>query len=632
MPRTFLCCPVAGFIILLTLACPFIAGAQQPPSTVSGAPHIAIHHKSTLDHSVIVESDCSNGIDDDNNGLTDAKDFHCYFGSANMEECTPTKIIWASSNWGIHWIDLETNKQQLILPRDAHTYDDLTWAANGKLYGAERLGGIFEIDPYTFENKLIGDLGKYYYANAMTADAFGWLYLAAFTTEGKCDIVRYNLATKKLEVILELSRYNTRAAGDMCFLNGYLYVTCMDMQMVRINIKTKAASITKIKDCPVLDGPYGMTTLGDGFLYISNNMSSIYRLDPETMTAVYFSEIDQPNIMILGFTSYADICNSNVCKASVKISTGKFPPYCAATGVSLIAAGSGIKGSSTYTWTLPGGVTQEGDVINASKNGVYHVNYHTSSYECEAVDSITLNILEMPQVTLPRDTFVCTGSQLTLKPVYNEYAEHFSWDDGTALSSRQVNAPGKYWVEATNHCGIASDTIIVTERARDKVFIGNDTLICKYESVVLKNLNFFEPAYSYKWSNGSRESEIEVKEPGRFTLDVSTSCGTVSDTIIVGEKIEGCECFIYIPNAFTPNNDGKNETFSIQSNCKLKGTMQVFNRWGGLIYSSADISRGWNGYVGSHAQPSGMYVYQVVYEYVNRPGRFVKKGTIMLVH
>ena len=85
-----------------------------------------------------------------------------------MEECEQTKIIWASSNWGLHWIDLETNEERLVVPRDEHTYDDITWASNGKLYGADRLGGIFEIDPYTYQNTFVGEVEGHYYSNGMT--------------------------------------------------------------------------------------------------------------------------------------------------------------------------------------------------------------------------------------------------------------------------------------------------------------------------------------------------------------------------------------------------------------------------------------------------------------------------------
>lgn len=699
-----------GFIFLLTLFHPGNSNAQQLPAPSSLRNHTPIQQHAILDNPVLPESDCSNGIDDNNNGLVDRKDFHCYFNEeTTMDECRQTKIIWASSNWGLHWIDLETNEERLILSRDQHTYDDITWASNGKLYGADRLGGIFEIDPYTTQSTLIGDVEGHYYSNGMTGDATGKLYLASFTTSGVSNVMKFDLATRKSELVVCLTDNGLTSAGDLCFVEGYLYVSCMDNNIAKINMSTKKIEKLKIINSPLLDGPYGMTYLGDGYLYISNNMGEIYRVDINTMIASYYARFSTPNFFALGFTSYADLCNAPGCKARVSITADKFPPYCASDGVMLTANGKGIKGQGGYEWTLPNGNSLTGQTLHATLKGKYYVRYHTVPDTCSITDSITLNITPVPLVNLGADTIVCAGKELTLIPKTNDNDVSYYWDDGSTSPVRSVTTPGKYWVEVVSRCGIASDTVYVSERTTTPVYLGNDTLLCPGTSIILQNRMPADAQTKYTWSvpasdksiiadgagtywieasnscgtvhddivisakdscickpfyakadagnerwlctydtlvlrNAAHENgfrylwnavpagkELIVKQPGIYTLDVSTYCGTASDTIIVHRKIDDCECFVYAPNAFTPNSDNNNDHFAVKSNCVLKGTIRIFNRWGGVVFYSENLSDGWDGKIGNEIQPSGLYVYHLRYEYVNRPGTFTKKGTFSLI-
>jgi gliding motility-associated-like protein len=633
MPQGTISYLTSLFFILLMFCAGVRVHAQMPPTAASERKSPSIQQHSILDNTFSPEIDCENGLDDDNNGLADMKDFHCYFNSQSaMDDCISTKIIWASSNWGIHWIDLETNEQHVVSERTGETFDDITWAADGKLYGAERSGGIYQVDPYTYQRTFVGDVEGHYYTNGMTADANGWLYLSSFTPEGICNVVRFHPVTRKTEVIVSLSPYNVRSSGDMCFLNGFLYVACTYNAMAKIDVRTRTVQMQYLTNSPTADGTYGMTTLGDGYLYFSDNWSNIYRLDPTTLAVTFYSTINYSDLRVLGFTSYADLCNASACKGTVKITTERIPPYCAGNGVLLNAEGGGIKGSSGYTWTLPGADTVHGNSVNANSSGTYYVSYHTNPDTCSAVDSIVLDMVALPQVSLGKDTFVCKNGTLELRVKLNNDKNERFWDDGSTSLTRNVTQAGKYWVESINDCGITSDTIIVSERIADNVYLGNDTTMCKYDRIVLKNNLSIDGGATYTWSNGSHEHEIEVKEPGAYVLDINTYCGTISDTIVVNQKIDGCECFLHVPNAFTPNNDGSNDWFKVQSNCAIKGTLEVFNRWGGMVYTTSDITKGWNGNSGSNVQPSGSYVYHIRYEYVNRPGQYTKKGTLLLIH
>ena len=70
---------------------------------------------------------------------------------------------------------------------------------------------------------------------------------------------------------------------------------------------------------------------------------------------------------------------------------------------------------------------------------------------------------------------------------------------------------------------------------------------------------------------------------------------------------------IYLPNAFSPNGDGANDEFKAMSDCELNFSMQIFNAWGGIVFSTTDMARGWDGTVAGKATPIGKYSYIVFY-------------------
>lgn len=68
---------------------------------------------------------------------------------------------------------------------------------------------------------------------------------------------------------------------------------------------------------------------------------------------------------------------------------------------------------------------------------------------------------------------------------------------------------------------------------------------------------------------------------------------------------------LYIPNTFTPNNDGKNDYFLAYGNNIGKFRMRIYNQWGEFIYESQNILQGWDGTYRGRAQPTGVYVYYI---------------------
>jgi trimeric autotransporter adhesin len=87
---------------------------------------------------------------------------------------------------------------------------------------------------------------------------------------------------------------------------------------------------------------------------------------------------------------------------------------------------------------------------------------------------------------------------------------------------------------------------------------------------------------------------------------------------------------IYFPNSFTPNGDGKNETWLVYGYIIKEVRMMIFNQWGEKIFESRNQSRGWDGTYKGKKQPSGVYMY-VVELVLNDGSKQTHKGSINLI-
>jgi gliding motility-associated-like protein len=154
----------------------------------------------------------------------------------------------------------------------------------------------------------------------------------------------------------------------------------------------------------------------------------------------------------------------------------------------------------------------------------------------------------------------------------------------------------------------------------DAVCLGDST------SVLLKT----DSAYrQYIW-NGmpSPNHYYKATAPGIYSVSVTNQCGTTRDEIEVFQK---CEFPVYIPSAFTPNNDGLNDNFGypIQNKNRFV-SLSIFNRFGERIFFTTDKSKSWNGQYKRIIQPNGIYAY-LLYLTTLDGKKISQKGTFMLI-
>ena len=88
---------------------------------------------------------------------------------------------------------------------------------------------------------------------------------------------------------------------------------------------------------------------------------------------------------------------------------------------------------------------------------------------------------------------------------------------------------------------------------------------------------------------------------------------------------------LYAPNAFSPDSDGINDFFKISGQGILDFQIEIYNRWGQMVYKSDDLSKGWNGTFNGENLPTGTYVYKIKNIKNGNGEELVKTGTVALV-
>ena len=88
---------------------------------------------------------------------------------------------------------------------------------------------------------------------------------------------------------------------------------------------------------------------------------------------------------------------------------------------------------------------------------------------------------------------------------------------------------------------------------------------------------------------------------------------------------------LYAPNAFSPDSDGINDFFKISGQGILDFQIEIYNRWGQMVYKSDDLSKGWNGTFKGKNLPTGSYVYKIKTIKNGNGEELVKTGTVALI-
>jgi len=240
------------------------------------------------------------------------------------------------------------------------------------------------------------------------------------------------------------------------------------------------------------------------------------------------------------------------------------------------------------------------------------------------------------------DNPLCPGSYPALDSWY------WSWGDGQSalnqISSAHVYPkPGEYTLELiVNFPGECSDTILrkILVQAPPVIDLGHDTTIYINSDITLY-AGQIQGQWSYLWTTGSDEKQVTLSDLTQDTtvgVWVSNGICEAYDEIYIHTVKPPLppEFNIWIPNAFSPDDNGLNDIFKpmFRNSIPQNYAFYIYNRWGSELFSTRQPDIGWDGTYKGKICPGDIYVYLIKYQLAGQPpatGLQVKKGNFLLI-
>ncbi|MEP7263187.1 MAG: T9SS type B sorting domain-containing protein [Bacteroidota bacterium] len=236
--------------------------------------------------------------------------------------------------------------------------------------------------------------------------------------------------------------------------------------------------------------------------------------------------------------------------------------------------------------------------------------YTYYAYGNGTFDSVLVKIVDIPVVNIGIDTSFCEGDSILLN-AFAADAILYTWSTGDTTSFIYAKDTGDYWVVVDN-CGCpAFDTVgFHTLLPNFPISIGEDSLFCLFNFDSLHLYAAGDDAISYLWSpTGETTPGITVKYEAYYNVVASKENGCKRQAGF--EVVELCPPTFFIPNAFTPDDDGVNDIYFVPVTSYNTFTLRIFDRFGRLLFRSDDPFVGWDGTYKGKECPIGVYTYKL---------------------
>lgn len=245
-------------------------------------------------------------------------------------------------------------------------------------------------------------------------------------------------------------------------------------------------------------------------------------------------------------------------------------------------------------------------------------------------DTIIVYRIQKPQIKVSPDTTICQGDKVVLEAsVTNENPENvsFRWNSIKKGKSIKINTTSTNSVEVSNKCGTSTKLVNVTVAPQPILNIDRESILCDIEIL----FDFSTLDYDFLWSNGSSSPFFRTNEPGKFVVTVTNKFGCFLHQSF---EVKPCPSRLWVPNAFSPNYDGINESFRAYKNDIKSYKIEIVNRWNNVVFSSKNIEEAWEGTLFNNPErecAQGNYVWKITYVEKSNNQTKVKYGVVSLI-
>jgi gliding motility-associated-like protein len=301
-----------------------------------------------------------------------------------------------------------------------------------------------------------------------------------------------------------------------------------------------------------------------------------------------------------------------------------------------------VTGAQSYTWIPVSGLISTGTnthvLLAPSATTNYTVLGANFMGPVSCYEQLSYSVIVVTPITpsVSNNVELCLGEKTTL---YASGGNSFSWTPSYGLNITNgsgVVANPKittiYTVEVSHnsYCG-KTTTVMVTVNPKPDVYAGRDTSYNLNDAIFINAVG----TGTLTWVSGEgiicRDCPYTQVYPTRNTCYVVQASNDYGCSVTDDICIDLTEDFtIYIPNSFTPNNDGLNDVFMIYGENISQVSMDIFDRWGVRIFGSTDYKLGWDGKYKGTLCEEGTYTYIVSYTGLNRK-RYTKTGNVSII-
>jgi gliding motility-associated-like protein len=315
--------------------------------------------------------------------------------------------------------------------------------------------------------------------------------------------------------------------------------------------------------------------------------------------------------------------------------------------------------SAQYIWTFDvgntvvnGSPTSQGPLlVRFDSAGVSRVKLQVNNGGCIGPQTfVDISVKLSPKVKIELQPDACKGETVTLAIGFSTIGiDHYTWNfaggniiygsfSGGPYGIRWDNAGTKVLTVVANNDACKSlvemDTIMIHDAPNAHIINVSKTDICTGDSVTIQaaaaegNSYQWLPAEFFGESHDARQTGI-VDFTTQIVVNVTSEFNCkASDSVLI--TTHPC-CEIFMPNAFTPNQDGHNDKFHIvhQGNHELRN-FRIQNRWGATVFETQDESAGWDGTYNNIPQDMGTYFFYVRYK-CSDGQIYEKKGELLLM-
>jgi len=259
-------------------------------------------------------------------------------------------------------------------------------------------------------------------------------------------------------------------------------------------------------------------------------------------------------------------------------------------------------GNTTVVWSDGA----SGRTANITTPGLYWVKVTVGL--CSTRDSFTIKNFPY-EFKMGKDLRYCEKIDTTLTITLPNVTK-IVWNKEVTGPVFRLTAPGKVVVELhnSNNCP-EKDSIEVKLFPNPIVNLGPDTSLCLSE---MPTLDAGAGMIAYLWNTGATSQKIIGYDSGLYWVKVKDPEGCVNrDSVNLNKRKDAFPSIIFMPNAFTPNGDGRNDMYPMNQ-YMVKGSLynvKLFNRWGEKIAEFTNPDMNWDGNINGKPASEGVYIF-----------------------